>query len=146
MILSNASVSVSSLYLIRSDEIILLEESLYTLENVIHANDCLCLFEESTYQAALTSLKMCINILRTSRSHAECLPVWPVAMPREFPAFVSRHEPFALVLLAHYAVLLYKARDVWFIGNLGRSVVEEIACLIPEEMAEFVKWPVSFCA
>lgn len=129
-----------------SDKIILLDKSLHSLESAIHAHTSLPISERLTYQRALTSLEMCINVLRTSQSYAECLFIWPVAMPREFPLLVSRHAPVALVLLAHYAVLLHNARDVWFIGDLGRSVIGEIASLVPEGMAEFIKKPVLFCA
>jgi hypothetical protein len=144
--LSDSPVSASLPRVIRYDKITLLAKSLHSLESAIHGLAYLPLSERLTYQHALTSLKMCINVLWTSESYVECLFIWPVTMPRGFPLLVSRHAPVALVLLAHYAVLLHNARDVWFIGDLGRRITEEIVSLVPEGMAEFIKWPLSFCA
>ncbi|RMI97517.1 hypothetical protein CDV36_016220, partial [Fusarium kuroshium] len=44
---------------------------------------------------------------------------WSVLCPTGFTAFLHRRQPEALIILAHYAVLLHHARDMWQIAGSG---------------------------
>ncbi|KAH8203051.1 hypothetical protein TruAng_002779 [Truncatella angustata] len=51
---------------------------------------------------------------------------WPVLISTEFVALLQQREPVALVILAHWAVLLHYNRDFWVFGNCGQGIIEAI--------------------
>ena len=81
---------------------------------------------------------MCFDLSNETISPFECLFIWPIAVPSRFTALLASRAPIALVLAAHYAVLLHGAGLVWFIGSWGREIVEEVTSLMPGEMRRLV--------
>jgi hypothetical protein len=68
--------------------------------------------------------------------------VWPVNLPPKFVDLLSEKQPEALVILAHYCVLISWAQDSdWFISGWGRYMLETIKESVPESWLEHLKWP-----
>jgi hypothetical protein len=68
--------------------------------------------------------------------------VWPVSLPPRFVDLLSEKQPEALVILAHYCVLISWAQDSdWFISGWGRYMLETIRESVPESWHEHLKWP-----
>lgn len=68
--------------------------------------------------------------------------VWPVNLPPKFVDLLSEKRPEALVILAHYCVLISWAQDSdWFISGWGRYMLETIRDSVPESWHEHLKWP-----
>ena len=53
---------------------------------------------------------------------------WLVRVPVEYVTLLEQRRPEALIVLAHYAVILHCARDYWTVGsNSGRRLLELIS-------------------
>lgn len=69
--------------------------------------------------------------------------VWPINLSPKFLDFLGDSQPEALVILAHYCVILYwgEARENWFMGGWARIILDAIKASIPESWHEHVQWP-----
>jgi hypothetical protein len=69
--------------------------------------------------------------------------VWATRISREFLQLVEAKDRDALVVLAHYAVLPGRVRNVWWLEGLGADIVTAIAMTLGEEDWELIEWPAS---
>lgn len=68
--------------------------------------------------------------------------VWPVNLPPLFVDLLSEKQPEALVILAHYCVLIHWSdTSDWFVNGWGRYMLETIQDSVPVAWAEHLKWP-----
>lgn len=69
--------------------------------------------------------------------------VWPVNLPPKFLDLLSEKRPEAMVILAHYCVLIYwgEIQDTWFLVGWARYMLDTIKELTPEEWHEHLSWP-----
>jgi hypothetical protein len=69
--------------------------------------------------------------------------VWPVNLPPKFAELLSEKQPEALVILAHYCVLIQwsETQDNWFIDGWGRYILKTIQDSVPDNWSEHLKWP-----
>jgi len=72
--------------------------------------------------------------------------VFPINLSSEFAALLSMRKPEALIILAHYAVLLHRRRQVWLVGNVGRILIEEISRFLGAFWKTWLEWPNSVLA
>lgn len=93
---------------------------------------------------ALASTFTQVSILR-KRGEGTVLAsfVWPVNLPPEFLELLSQKDPVAMVILAHYCVLIYwgEQQDTWFLVGWARYMLETIKELTPIEWHKHVQWP-----
>lgn len=69
--------------------------------------------------------------------------VFPINLSSEFTALLSMRKPEALIILAHYAVLLHRRRRVWLVGNVGRILIEEISRFLGTFWRAYLDWPLA---
>ncbi|KAJ6040949.1 hypothetical protein N7499_001130 [Penicillium canescens] len=67
---------------------------------------------------------------------------WSFRVPEPFLDLMTSHQPFALVVLAHYAVILHHLRDMWWMGDWGTRILREIGDLLEPEWRELINWPI----
>lgn len=69
--------------------------------------------------------------------------VWSVNLPPLFLEMLSEKQPEALVILAHYCVLIYwgEMQDTWFLAGWARYMLDTIKELTPVEWHEHLAWP-----
>lgn len=70
--------------------------------------------------------------------------VWPINLPPKFLDLLGEEQPEALVVLAHYAILIYWGEDEsdnWFLGGWARYMLDTIRELVPQEWHEHLIWP-----
>jgi len=67
--------------------------------------------------------------------------VWPINLSSEFTDLLSMRKPEALIILAHYAVLLHRRRRVWLVGNVGRILIQEISKFLGTFWKTWLDWP-----
>lgn len=77
---------------------------------------------------------------RTRYSEAS-LRVWPGNISQDFVELIYESDPRALVILAHYCVLLMKIDHVWYLRGLGRGLLENIWEALGEEWRAWIEWP-----
>ena len=71
--------------------------------------------------------------------------VWPINLPPKFLDLLSEKQPEAMVILAHYCVLINwgetKTEDTWFIAGWAKYMLETIRESIPDVWQEQLTWP-----
>ncbi|UPX10826.1 uncharacterized protein EKO05_0001464 [Ascochyta rabiei] len=67
--------------------------------------------------------------------------VWSTLISREFIKLLESKDRDALVILAHYAVLPGRVRNVWWLEGLGADFVTAIAMAIGIENWYLIEWP-----
>ena len=66
---------------------------------------------------------------------------WPVRVSRRYITLLRQRRPEALVVLAHYAVLLHYARDYWAVGDSGSFLIRSISSHLGDYWADWLAWP-----
>lgn len=69
--------------------------------------------------------------------------VWAVRISREFIQLIEQKDRDALVILAHYAILPGRVRNVWWLEGLGADFVTAIAMALGSENWHLIAWPAS---
>ena len=92
-------------------------------------------------EAAIDHLQRTFDIERTSGGNDSHFASWPVLVPAEYMDLVIKRSPEALVILAHYAVVLHNHRGDWFIGEGGRLLINSISRHLGSYWDNWMAWP-----
>ncbi|RAL01715.1 Zn(II)2Cys6 transcription factor domain-containing protein [Aspergillus ibericus CBS 121593] len=96
----------------------------------------------STYRHALQALQVSINAaIRGSVKSVNGVTGWSVMVTPEYVEHLALRRPEALVILAHYAVLVYWHRHLWLFGDGGRFMIEAISSYLGPDWAIWLEWP-----
>lgn len=95
------------------------------------------------YKLALKTLEESSRVIELAGPHVErgMIFLWAYQLSKLFQEDMKRHEPAALVLLAHYCILLRIIDSVWFIDNLGYQLLEDIDRSIQPQYRPWLAWP-----
>ncbi|KAE9368775.1 hypothetical protein N431DRAFT_307463, partial [Stipitochalara longipes BDJ] len=66
---------------------------------------------------------------------------WPIKVPEAFFAMVKGQKPEALVVLAHYSLLLNKVDQLWYMQGMSRRLLHTIHGKIEKEWERWITWP-----
>ena len=66
---------------------------------------------------------------------------WPIKVPGAFLVMVKELKPEALILLAHYSLLLNSVDQVWFMHGMSRRLLQTIHSRIGKEWESWIAWP-----
>ena len=69
--------------------------------------------------------------------------IWPNTIPQKYLELLADQQPQALVILAHYAVLLHWADHEWFMRGMARYLLDTIKASVAEEWQGALAWPSS---
>ncbi|KAL2849308.1 hypothetical protein BJX68DRAFT_276023 [Aspergillus pseudodeflectus] len=123
-----------------------------------------------TYKQAIESLQACLNVIDGSTSASTSIPpssaspgsdsprrdpmhqhdaaingitTWPLLLDIEFGDLLEQGRPEALVILAHYGMLLHRFRDSSLFGDSGRFVVQGVTRFLGQGCGweEWLEWP-----
>lgn len=67
---------------------------------------------------------------------------WSSRIPAEFLDLLEARRPFALVVLAHYSVILHHLRGSWWMGDWGNRILQEIGDILEPEWQDLINWPI----
>lgn len=112
------------------------------------------LFENSSAgQEAIGAYKTALEILRScfvrmnNRPPYECEVsiafLWPVIVPVEFLKRLNMREPEALILLAHYCVILHHLDDYWWMRGWAMHIINNIHRELDDNWRYWIQWPTS---
>jgi len=82
-----------------------------------------------------------VDTTSTDRFTIGAVLIWTISVSDEYFIQLSRGHPSALAILAHYAVLLHRHNNVWWLQGLGISLVEKICMELGGEWSEILTWP-----
>lgn len=80
-------------------------------------------YSKAIYLKAIGRLATCFCNTINNEEERTVVLSWLAAIPREFPTLLVRRQNLALVVLAHYAVLLHGLRNVWWCKSWGVELV-----------------------
>ncbi|PSN74960.1 hypothetical protein BS50DRAFT_28237 [Corynespora cassiicola Philippines] len=95
------------------------------------------------YTAAIGKLEVlfaAISRLPTPPSDA-LLKLWIHFVSDKFMELLVDRQPGALVIFAHYAVLLSKGQHYWFLEGVSEQMLDVIEALVPTEWTTWLEWP-----
>jgi len=68
--------------------------------------------------------------------------IWPGTISREFIVLLHERRPEALVILAHYCVLLKRGSSYWYLEGVGAKMLVEIANILGERWLPWIQWAI----
>ena len=93
------------------------------------------------YAEAIQDLENSYGAYQLIASDRSLVFIWCAIVPNDYVALVRERQPMALVLLAHFAVLLHNVGAQWWAGDRGRHLAEAIHNELNDEWKLAVKWP-----
>jgi hypothetical protein len=67
---------------------------------------------------------------------------WPARLPARYVELLTDGEPEALVIFAHYAVLLSRESSVWWLQGKAESIISSVYSHLSPENRRWVEWPI----
>ncbi|QKX57873.1 uncharacterized protein TRUGW13939_04993 [Talaromyces rugulosus] len=67
---------------------------------------------------------------------------WPICVAPIFISNLRDRRPMALVLLAHYCILLHKMDDFWWMKGWPRRLLHSIYTTLAPSWRDAIRWPV----
>lgn len=95
------------------------------------------------HEIALESLEQACRVVELAGPHIEPGMVffWAYHLNKLFQEDLRIHDPAALVLLAHFCIVLRLIDHAWFINYLGHQVLEDIEKNIQPQYRPLLAWP-----
>jgi hypothetical protein len=98
--------------------------------------------KETLYGSVIGHLSVSLKKLMKGGEPKVFAFCWIFRVSAEFLELLEAREPFALVVLAHYAVILHHLRDCWWMGGWGTRILSQIGNSLDSEWRAFIGWPV----
>lgn len=98
--------------------------------------------EKEVYAQALDHLGNSLEQLMSGGEPKDFAFCWAFRIPVRFQDLVRERQPFALVVLAHYAVVLHHLRESWWMGDWATRILQEIVDYLDPEWRELISWPI----
>ena len=67
---------------------------------------------------------------------------WPFHVSEKYIVLLEQQRPQALVLLAHFAILLNRVQDCWWIEDIAPHIVTSVALILGTERRSWISWPI----
>ncbi|KAI1624900.1 hypothetical protein EDD37DRAFT_628299 [Exophiala viscosa] len=115
------------------------------LRNLLHGTN-LPQSSRKAYDNAIFRLQQVFEAQRAFTGTKLLVPLvfaWPALLSFEFMELLRQQQAEALVVLAHYAMLLHRGRDLWLMGDGGRFLIESICGSLASEWHEYLKMPIA---
>lgn len=95
------------------------------------------------YRVALEFYEHSVRQLELAgpRVEAGMVFMWAYPLSKRFHDDLKAHGPPALVLLAHYCVLLQIIDHFWFVNSMARQVLADIESKLHPGFREWLVWP-----
>ena len=98
------------------------------------------------YKSAIASLRNSF-VRMNNRPPYECeisiAFLWPVMIPQEFVAKLNAREPEALIILAHYCVILHHLDSYWWMNGWAMHIINNIHHELDNDWRYWIEWPTS---
>ncbi|OBT46048.1 hypothetical protein VE00_03739 [Pseudogymnoascus sp. WSF 3629] len=97
--------------------------------------------DRNTYTLAIQGLKESFMLISSKDRDNGMVLSWPITVSQEYIAFLRSRRQMALVILAHYAVILYGVRDTWWAMGWGSKLIQELDQVVEDEWKSLLAWP-----
>ncbi|KAA8643671.1 uncharacterized protein ATNIH1004_010445 [Aspergillus tanneri] len=96
--------------------------------------------EKAMYDIIIEHLGHSLDKLARGGEALVILFYWIFNVPTRFQELLKEHRPLALVILAHYAVVIHSLRGNWWMGDLGARIIEYIGQRLSAEWRPSIDW------
>lgn len=99
--------------------------------------------EKEDYMSTISSLELSSKHMMAAGLRLEIgmALFWPYMIPKSMMRAIYNREPLALILLAHFCVLLSFFEHQWITKGWARQVLADIIPSIPSSYASWLNWP-----
>ncbi|KFZ19963.1 hypothetical protein V502_03422 [Pseudogymnoascus sp. VKM F-4520 (FW-2644)] len=97
--------------------------------------------ERHTYTLAIQGLEECFKLISSKDRDNGMVLSWPISVSQEYIAFLRSRQQMALVILAHYAVILDEIRDAWWAMGWGSKLIQELHQVVEDDWKSLLVWP-----
>ncbi|KFY22934.1 hypothetical protein V493_06228 [Pseudogymnoascus sp. VKM F-4281 (FW-2241)] len=97
--------------------------------------------EKHTYTLAIQRLEDCFRMVSSKEQYNGMVLSWPVIVSPEYIGLLRSRQQMALVILAHYAVILDEIRDTWWAVGWGSKLIQELHQAVEDEWKSLLVWP-----
>ena len=98
------------------------------------------------YRETIHGLRTCYVKLYT-KAPTECEVsiafLWPVMIPQNFVTMLNSRAPEALIILAHYCVILHHLDGYWWKSGWTGHLLDNIYRVLDESWHSWIQWPTS---
>lgn len=98
--------------------------------------------EREVYDQAIEHLRTALEHLMNGGEPKDYAFCWAFRIPGRYQDLLREREPFSLVVLAHYAVILHHLRDSWWMGDWGMRILREVDINLEPEYRHLISWPI----
>jgi hypothetical protein len=115
--------------------------------------------DEDIYERALSTLRRCRRFMDQFKHMSEAERsqwgynqswsgpfIFISVAPEAFFKLLRQRQPPALVLFAHFGSLLCGIRTHWFIGDLGKKIIEVADELLGPYWRQYITWPLEYAS
>jgi hypothetical protein len=93
------------------------------------------------YNQAIQKLRVCLEKIEANPGDRAAALNWLVFLESSYVSSLKSKQPLALVILAHYGVVLHSLREHWFLHRFGIRVIEAVHLSLGEDWKPLVHWP-----
>ncbi|KAF2147368.1 uncharacterized protein K452DRAFT_6401 [Aplosporella prunicola CBS 121167] len=99
-----------------------------------------------TLEYTIADLTICMHRILTQPHDREpgLVLIWPIRISPECIFLIRQHHPGALVMLAHWCIILHNHSNFWWLGDRGRRVVHSIWDTIDPMWHDALAWPMQY--
>jgi hypothetical protein len=100
----------------------------------------------SPLPGALSELSRAFSKAHAARSHSvftmwTALYIWPVQVSQDYLDLLKDRDPAALILLAHYCILLAQLDSHWYMSGYSKKLFSRIYNQLDQEWRQWLHWP-----
>ncbi|OOF95860.1 hypothetical protein ASPCADRAFT_207194 [Aspergillus carbonarius ITEM 5010] len=98
--------------------------------------------EKDTYDTTIRYLSYSLDKLARGGETMIIAFQWIFQIPPRYMELLRERQPFALAILAHYAVIIHSLRGHWWMGEWGARLIREIGQLLGADWRDSISWVV----
>ncbi|KAE8151613.1 hypothetical protein BDV25DRAFT_128597 [Aspergillus avenaceus] len=96
--------------------------------------------EKDVFDVVIENLGNSFNDLARGGEFLRSAFQWVVQMPPRFEKLLEERQKFALVILAHFTVIIHYLRKYWWMSEWGSQLIHEISQLLGPEWLPSINW------
>lgn len=103
----------------------------------------------AAYEETIAYLGNALESLTSGNEGSVAAFRWISRSPAQFITLLEERQPFALVILAHYAVILHNLRKEWWMAEWGDQILREVCRCLGPQWLQSITWVIDatgFCA
>ncbi|KAL1306415.1 hypothetical protein AAFC00_005120 [Neodothiora populina] len=95
---------------------------------------------DAVYTTAVDELKLCMQVALAAPDDFLITARWMATVDEQFWVRLKAHDPIALLLFAHYSLILSAYEQIWWLGDWKAELIKAVDSTLSPGDKEAVKW------